>query len=148
MDKIILNESDNHFGGATHEFLVKIDERFMKRVVYKLTGDNDGEIYKPPVVKRHDEKTYDNYRLDTMSWYAMGVLNLNNDERDCGPLLGLYDHKGMLTSFWYGSLDMDYIAAIHKAWGAWYEHNHYVVLYGGIEEYASETFEVEYETAS
>lgn len=148
MSNIILKESSSHFGCADKEFILKIDERFMKRVVYKLTEENDGEIFKSPLVKRHDEESYDNYRLNTMVWYAMGALGLNMDESDCGPLLGLHDHKGMLTSFWYGPIDIKYVEAIHRAWGAWYEDPHYVVSYGGMEDYASVTFEVTHESAS
>jgi len=148
MSKIKLEESAEHFGFASAEFIKNIDERYMKRVVHRLTGENDGEIFKSPLVKRNDEETYDSDRLNLMTHYMMGALDWNLDELACSPLLGLYDHKGILTSFWDSEPpDMGHIEALQKAWEAWYESGHYVVVYGGMQDFESVTLEVKYETA-
>ena len=146
MSRIRLVDCSEHFGFASDEFIKKIDECYMKRVVHRLTGDNDGEIFKSPLVKRNDEETYDNDRLRLMTHYVMGRLDWNLDELGCGPLLGLYDHKGILTSFWDVNPDINHVEAVDKAWGAWYESGHYVVVYGGMQDFESTTLEVKYET--
>jgi hypothetical protein len=146
--KIKLQEQKTQYGFANQEFINKIEERYIKRVVHRLTGDNDGEVFKAPLVKRDDDDAYDNHRLNTMLGYVMGALDWNIDERDCGPLLGLHDHEGALTSYWDGTANLSEIAAVHDAWNSQYEDFHHAVIFNGIGDPATREYEITYETTS
>jgi hypothetical protein len=146
--KIKLIEQSTQYGFANQEFIDKIEERYMKRVGHRLKGDNDGEIFKHPIVKRNDEDTYDNHRLEVVLGYVMGALDWNIDELDCGPLLGLYDHKGGLSSYWDGSATPSEIAVVHAAWYSQYEDFHHAVIFNGIGDPATREYYVRYETAN
>jgi hypothetical protein len=146
--KIKLREQSTQYGFASLEFIDKIDERYMKRVVYKLTNDRSEDVFKSPLVKRDDDESYDNHRLNTMLGYVMGALDWNIDELDCGPLLGLHDHEGALTSFWDGTPTLKEIAAVHDAWGSQYEDFHHAVMFNGKGDQATREYEVTYEATS
>jgi hypothetical protein len=145
--KIKLREQSTQYGFASQEFIDKIDERYMKRAVYKLTNDRSEDVFKYPLVKRDDDEGYDNHRLNTMLGYVMGALDWNIDELDCGPLLGLHDHEGALTSFWDGTAKLSEITAVHDAWSSQYEDFHHAVMFNGKGDQATREYEVTYETA-
>lgn len=148
--KIRLQESSNHFGYADKEFISGIDEIFLQRSVYKLVGESSIDTRLFPIVKRHDDTSTEIRRLHSVMGYMMGQLNLDITDIQCGPLLGLHDYKGTLTSFWCGAPDMAQLQAIHDGWSAWYEEQHIAVGFGGVEDFESEAFDVlyDYETTN
>jgi len=146
--KVKLTEETNQFGFAQPEFVDIIEERYMKRRIADLTGDNDGTVYLSPLIKRHDSDTYDDGRPERVVSYTMGALDWDVSELDCGPLLGVHDHKGWLTSFWDGSPKLYEIAAVHDAWNAHLEELHIAVCFHGRRDSQTRQYAVTYETTS
>jgi hypothetical protein len=145
---VSLTETGEDFGFAEADFVKKIDEAYTKRMVAKLfINDDDGYAMEHmPIVKRYDEASYDNSRLNMLLGYLMGKLQLDFLQLDKCPLLGLHDHKGILTSFWDGPPDAEFLMAVQDAWSTFHEYSHYAVSYGGPDVLDSETFVVNYET--
>lgn len=143
---ISLTETDEHFGFAEAAFVKKIDEAYTKRGVAKLLGDDESMAH-IPIIRRYDDAGYDNNRLNMLLGYIMGKLQLDILQLDKCPLLGLHDHKGILTSFWEGEPDEQFLMAVQDAWTTFHEYSHYAVSYGGPDVLDSETFVVNYETA-
>jgi hypothetical protein len=141
--KIRLIDTTEHFGFASDEFISKIDDAYTKRVVHKLTGDVEIGTFHTPITERYDHEGED-HRLNIILGYMMGDLDLDISELDCGPLLGLYDHKGVLTSFWEGVPDNKYVQSIHDGWNSYYEEQHYAVFFSGNNANDSNTYAVDY----
>jgi hypothetical protein len=143
---IVLRETSDSFGYTDPDFLTKINDENTRRMVAKLLGEAKEEAYEWPIMRRNDEDGDSNHRLTMIHGFMMGELNLDYKEVRASPLLGLYDHKGILTSVWQSPIDLKYIEAIHHGWERWYEDAHYVVSFGGLDELDSQTFVVGYET--
>lgn len=143
---IVLRETGDSFGYTDPDFLTKINEEYTRRMVAKLLGEAKEEAYAWPIMRRNDEDGDSNHRLTMVHGFMMGELNLQYKELRASPLLGLYDHKGTLTSVWEAPVDLNYVKAIHHGWENWYEDAHYVVSFAGLDVLDSETFVVGYET--
>ena len=142
---IVLNEVVMLYEFTTSGFIELIDQQYTKRQVAKLTGVNNGDIYGTPLVKRNDGDLNEDDRLLMVLGYTMGALDWDQSELDCGPLLGLYDHKGWLTSFWYEEPSLKEIAAVHDGWNANYESLHHAIIFNGMNNPATREYEIEYE---
>jgi hypothetical protein len=143
-----ISRNDSYpFGHADKEFISEIAEIFLQRSVYKLVGESSIDTRRFPIVKRHDDTSFEIQRLHSVMGYMMGRLHLDINDIQCGSLMGLHDHKGALTSFWCGIPDMEQLGAIHDGWSAWYEEQHIAVAFGGVQDSESHSYDVYYETA-
>ena len=144
--RISLSEINDQFNFFTDEFFELIDAQYIKRCVTKLTGVNDGDIYQTPISKRNDSDLNGDARLIQVLGYLMGSLDWDISELAVSRLLGIYDHKGWLTSFWDGQPPMNELAALHNAWNAQMEPLHHAVMFYGKDNPETIAFEINYET--